>query len=231
MTSSKSKPSLMVPIIVSVILFSAIGTGAYFYLDYQKTQNIAAQENKLKQKKHSEAVEKKRAAIQKLYDEYLNSFITDLDKAMRDYKQSRAALKFIRSPSNFSTPERAQKTHTQLKKGIAPALREKSYDIIDTFSNYDQKVQDDLKNKQSAIEAVFLEKWTAMSREKLVAYINFFEKEEKIIRAHEDLVDFYYAKSQAYTVDLTTNKFVFKRPSDRKKASFYENKVDVLITE
>ncbi len=208
-----------------VSIFSGISS-----LYYYKTQQRIEYKKLLSEQLHikKENKEKKRAEITSLFDGYLNSFTTELRTKAELYKENRKVLKEIISPYNFETPEYSKENYFLFKNILAPSLRAKSSAIIGVFQKYTDKINYDLQNKDNKIEQFFLNKWQEMSHNQLTKYVNFFAKEDELIQAYDEIITFYYVHSNLFSVDVESNKFIFKRKKDREKEKILRDTIKEL---
>ena len=229
MTSSSSKQSKH-NLIIAVIIFLLFTTGGATYYVYHQQQTAlkAKAEQERIAAENKEKKDKTRLEIQKLFDLYLNNFKNELHEKAKSYKKARNILKEIKNPYNFETPEYAKENYTLFKKTIAPSLRQKASDIINTFDIYRKKVEANLKDKDNELQQDFLKKWKDMNQQQLTKYVDFFSKEEDLVQAYDDLITFYYVHSRLYEVDIEKNQFNFSRKEDEKKASELLERVKTL---
>lgn len=220
-SNKKQKPDNTTNLFFALIFLALIiGGGAAFYIQKQHIQAKQLGAAELKQRKEE------KAAIQVLFDNYLNDFKADLSAKAKIYKESRSVLKDIKSPYNFETPEYAKENYDLFKNSVAPSLRGQADGIMEIFQNYDKKIKEDLGNSEDATQEVFFEKWTEMAHEQLDKYIDFFVKEDELIQAYDDLITFYYTHSNRYTVDVEKNEFFFGREEDGRKAAELLKRID-----
>lgn len=216
-----------IAILLLIAFIISGGAGAYMYKT-AKTMRIQAAQEELRIKE--EAREQRKKEIQVLYDAYLNDFTQDLRDKTENYKKSRKFLSDISSPYNFETSDLAKENYTLFTQELLPALRKQINDIIALFDQYEQKLKTDVAQDDSDIKNIFLDQWIEMSQEQLMSYVDFFAKEDLILSAYNELVTFAYVHSMVYSVDLETNRFIFKREKDEKKYNALIKKIKDLKT-
>ncbi|GEM_PF-5503561 len=203
-------------------IFLLLLFGSNIYIKHKNQQNkLHAQQ--LKFAAEQEVII--RAELDNLFDVYLYNFKTDLKKAAALYKGSRKVLKEILSPYNFETPEYTKENYFFFKDHIAPDLRRKSADIIDIFQKYTDRLKEDIENKNSNIGQKFLLKWQKMSNAQLGNYVIFFTKEEQLIQAYEEIIEFYYIHSKRFSFDIENNTLLFDKKEDKDKEQYLLQKI------
>ncbi len=202
------------------LLCGTVLLAGFLYINHKNQQK-----QKQEQRIAAELEARERADLDALFDIYLNDFKADLKKHATAYKGSRRVLNEIISPYNFETTEYAKENYYFFKDYIAPDLRNKSAEIINLFQQYTVKLKNDLKNKNSAIEKKFLLKWQDMGKAQLEKYIDFFTKEEQLIQAYENAIEFYYTHSKRFSLDLENNKLMFDNENDKEKEAALLNKI------
>ncbi len=166
--------------------------------------------------------------LNKLFKKYLNDFRNDLSKQAKSYKESRLLLNEILSPINFETPEYSKENYYFFRNYIAPNLRKKSDNIINIFEKYNNQLNKDFKNFDNNITKIFFEKWKKMSHEQISKYIDFFIKEEEIIKAYEDIIKFYYIHSNLMKFNEEKNELIFTKKEYKIKEQILLSKIEDL---
>ena len=213
--------------IIIFLVFATASLSAAFYahhLHKQKQAALHAEQIKLAQEER----EAKRAALQILFDDYLNAFKNELKEEAKLYKQNQKVLKEIASPLNFETPEYTKENYTLFKEELAPSLRAQSNKIIGVFEKYTTKIKENLQDSDNETQTIFLEKWQEMSQAQLTHYVDFFTKEEQLIQAYEELITFYYVHSNLFSIDTKNNIFQFVREKDEEKEAELRQKISDL---
>ena len=216
------------PMKISFILISIAVFCAIFYRAY--IVDVRHNEQKLEQQKIYELAEQKKdhGEISALFELYLDNFKSDLKIKAKEYKNNRMLLKKIFSPYNFETAEYTKENYDLFKTHVAPDLRGKAGEIINIFDDYQKKIAHDLGSKNSEISQLFLSQWQEMSRDQLSNYIDFFTKEEQLIQAYEELIEFYYVHSNLFKVDMEKNEFIFEREQDKETEAILREQISVL---
>lgn len=212
-------------IIISALLIIAI-TGGYYKIQIDKQAIIKEQNQKIEVEKIREQTEKDE--INRLFDQHINNFKTELKLHASEYKKSRLVLKEIFSPHNFETKEYTKEIYLLFKNDVAPNLRIKADEIINIFVKYKDFLQTDISNQDDNIQKLFLLKWQEASQVQLSKYIEFFTKEEELIQAYEELITFYYIHSNLFSVDIKNNIFLFDRDEDKSTETKLKNKIYTL---
>ena len=216
--------------IYGLVLLLIAGGALAYYIDLENKKEIQRQhEAQLAEiQKQKEAALQKRKELQELYDTYLNEFTDALKAKAKEYKKTRLILKDIVSPYNFETAKFAKENYNLFKRDVAPSLRIKAADIIESFITYREKIEADLSDEDGDIQETFLNKWMEMQQKQLAQYVEFFSREEDLIQAYDDLITFYYTHSRLYTIDLDENIFVFKREEDQATQEKLLRRIETL---
>ncbi len=174
-----------------------------------------------------EAIVKKerQQQINQLFDLYLNDFKYELEEAVETYKNSRKILSEMLNPDNFETPEYTKESYSFFNSHLAPDLRNKSDLVINVFQKYKNRVTKDLYGEDDEIKSIFLLQWEKMSYEQLSNYVDFFEKEEELIQAYEELLQFYYVHSAFFSYDAQADALMFDREADQEKEKILQEKI------
>lgn len=160
-----------------------------------------------------------RAALQHLFDTYLNALTADLRQRAEHYAKQRRVLKDVIAPYNFETAAYAQENYTLFSTHIAPSLRQSADDIINLFGQYKAKLHHDLHDAESETAHIFAIKWQDMTTQQLSHYVDFFMQEDRRLRAYDDLLTFYVTHHNAYTIDAQHNTITFNDPKDHTTES------------
>lgn len=201
------KNRIIALLVASVLL--AVGTGAGFYMLKKKEQDAELQEIR-EQARLEEVRALHRMALYKKFETILNAFIADFSKQISTYKKHRSILKEILLPYNFETPEYAKESYETFHNEIAPSLRREAISVMDVFASKRKDVKSLLKSEPPEDSATILDEWKKMETEKVQIYIDFFDSEDALLKAYDDLLKFYYVQSNFYTVDRNTGVMEFK---------------------
>ncbi|MBI1300904.1 MAG: hypothetical protein GC137_04505 [Alphaproteobacteria bacterium] len=219
-------------LIGSILVVAAIaGVLAYQgFKSYQKEQRL---EQERQEKLELQEKQEKYAKIQVLFNRYLNDFKADLEGSVFTYKKNYAVLKQVFSAYNFETSDYAKETHRVFHVDIMPALQKQADSTLNIFKKYEERIQDELKKDMpddefGEIQKLFYERWSQMNKEQLENYTDYFERQEKILNAYSELMNFYLKTVNYYDVDLEKNIFVFKREEDRQKEQTLKAKIEEL---
>lgn len=193
--------------IAFVLLSGAIlGSIAYFYVDYLKQEKI-----RLEKAEQAAAHEK---AFAKEFEDLLNKFLHDFRNATREYKAQRAVLRELASPYNFESPEYAAETYTLFQNEIAPSLRASSKEAIAIFDNTSKQIELSLSKENESVHLKLSKVWNEVKDKNIKVTIRFFQTEDKLLTAYENLFKFYYTRSKFFTLNKETGDIVFKRKKD-----------------
>lgn len=210
--------------IVLAIITILLGSIYWLYFNHAPENIEPPQQKTVETSNYNES----NAEIEALFELYLDQFKEELKVKAKEYKKSRSLLKEIFSPYNFETPEYTKENYTIFKEQITPNLRGKSGEIINIFERYQKIITENLGNKDSEISKLFLSQWQEMSRKQLGNYINFFTKEEQLIQAYEELMEFYYVHSNLFKVDIENNEIIFERAQDKETETILREQIKVL---
>ncbi len=199
-----------------IILFSigAIAVSGFLVYEHEQKQQRIEQQRILEEKHAKEERKKIKAELQALFDVYLNDFKIEIQKKTREYKEARKALKDIITPLNFETPAYAKESFDVFKEVIKPSLQKQADDLISIFEKYRTKIREDIEQKDSDATQEFISQWKEKSDEQLSKFIDFLAKETNVIQAYDELITFYYSRSNLYTVNKDLKIFIFNRDED-----------------
>lgn len=221
---SKTHKKLFTLFIFAAALAAACGG----YIYYEQKQQARLEAERIRAEKIAERKETIKR-IQSLFDDYLNEMLAELRQKTTLYKQNKTLLARLINPINYTTAEYAKENYTIFIEDIAPSLRKQSEEIIGIFQTYKNKLDSDIADSDDQIKQHFKEKWeTEIGQKQMRDYIQFFMKEEKLLRAYEQLIKFYYVYSKRYSVDEEENTFVFANEKDANIHMLLREQLDTI---
>ncbi len=161
----------------------------------------------------------------KKFERFLNRFLKNFASEVREYKEFRRVLKEFKSPVNLENTTFAKESYDMFRQEIAPALRKKAHAVMLVFQDANEQVDillmDQPKDTQERLKQV----WKQMEYEHVHALVGFFESEETLVQAYEDLLKFYYVHSKNYTVS-TAGKIIFTKDAYAEKEKALLKRID-----
>ncbi len=151
----------------------------------------------------------------KTFEDFLNGFLGQLTKNVRDYKKDRRILKEVLNSFNLEGTSNIEKSYKVFREEIAPMLRKKRHDIIDIFKREDERILVLLEKQPKQTQEKIIKQWKDIKNEHLSGLIDFFELEEQLIQAHEKILKFYFVHSKLFRVDLQSGKIIFSQEKYR----------------
>lgn len=204
-----------------VLCTSFLCAGGYFYhLHIYEIEKLRIQEtHRLQQeaKRLEDIKAQKDAEFQKIVNRYLSDFTKELEAKMRNYKKNRKMVRELINPLNHETPEYSKDSYDHFTKVLMPYLREQSSHVINTFQHYKIALDTELVNESTERRERFQRQWDEMMKKQLDQYIAYFIKEDKVLAAYQDLIEFYYVHSKLIAIDFEEDAFLFKRKQDEIK--------------
>lgn len=148
-------------------------------------------------------------AFAKEFEAFLNNFLKDLAKETAQYKKDRRILKEAIDPYNLIGTENAEQSYRVFRTEIGPMLRKKGEKLIGLFAKSEKVVQGLLADQSPAAKDKLFSAWKDLEKQHMNGLLDFFENEDRLIAAHEELLKFYFVHSKLYTVDMDTGAIVF----------------------
>jgi hypothetical protein len=215
MIATKNKYMMMGVIALGLVCLG--GGGFVLVQEYQKSQ---AEQAALK------AIEEERAAAAQEYEDLLNAFIKDMATQAGAYKIQRKVLREIARPYNFEKPEYAKESYEEFMSEIAPGLRRQAIQVMNVFDIFGAKLELASMDKPAEMKDYINQKWQEMKSDTGKNYISYFEKEEVILKAYEELLRFYFVKSK--TLKATEAEVTFENPEDKAQEQVLLKKIEEL---
>lgn len=156
-------------------------------------------------------------AFAKEFETFLNNFLKELAKETAQYKKDRRILKEAIDPYNLIGTDNAEQSYRVFRTELGPMLRKKGERIIGLFAKSETVVQGLLADQTKASKDKLFSEWKALEKQHLNGLLDFFEKEDQLITAHEELLKFYFVHSKLYTVDMETGAIVFSNDKYRAR--------------
>lgn len=156
-----------------------------------------------------EAPQAPEVAFAKEFETFLNNFLKELVKETAQYKKDRRILKEAIDPFNLIGTENAEQSYRVFRTEIGPMLRKKGEKLIGLFAKSEKVVQGLLADQPPAAKEKLFSAWKDLEKQHMNGLLDFFENEDKLIAAHEELLKFYFVHSKLYTVDMDTGAIVF----------------------
>ena len=166
----------------------------------------------------------------KKFERFLNRFLRDFTLEVREYKKFRGVLKEFKSPVNLENTEFAKESYDMFRQGIAPELRKKAHAVMLVFQDANEQVDILLMDRPKETQERLKKVWKQMEFEHVHALVGFFESEERLIKAYEELLKFYYVHSKNYTVN-SAGKVIFTKNSYAEMEAVLLGKIDSIKAE
>ncbi|MCB1782723.1 MAG: hypothetical protein KDI13_01890 [Alphaproteobacteria bacterium] len=218
----------MLKTILPVILAGALGIGAYFgYTEYNRRQEEIRQQHESEEQARKEHD----LALEKSFETVLNDFLKEFRDKAADYKEQRFLLMEITEPINFETPQYAADNFNLFKNHLAPTLHKNAIEVMGVFDSYGKKVQALLASEPKETQDKIWGEWQNMRARQVDVYIKYFEQEDRLIAAYEELLKFYYQRANMYHYDKKSDKLVFSMPPDREVERGFYQKIERIKEE
>lgn len=147
------------------------------------------------------------------FSSLLDEMVKKLANRATDYRQQRLVLQETLHPVNFETPDNAKESYRVFVHEVVPLLNRSADSVMAVFAEYDKKMEKLLGTAPDDLRTEIAAQWEEMRTTQLSDYVAFFEKEDRIIAAYQDLLKFYAQHSASYTVNVETESFVFNNTS------------------
>lgn len=214
------KPNLHLIYALTVLL--AVGcAGTSYFLQ----QNFSIKEAALAEQRQREELYKTQ---KKIYDNLTANLLRQLAEKAREYKQQRKILREIIKPDNFTSQENADKIYIFFKEELTPELRNKAASVIEVFITNKEKIHKQIQDDKGEVKEEFQKSWKNIEDAQIKDYVDFFEKEEELLRAYEDLIAFYCTRVKMFSVHPQTGRTAFKRKEDAIQEKILINKINTL---
>lgn len=164
----------------------------------------------------------------KEFETFLNNFLKELSKEIRQYKKDRRILKEAVDPFNLIGTQNAEQSYRVFKEEIAPLLKKKSERVMGVFERANTVVKALLTDKPEDTQSVLMAEWEALEKVHMSKLLDFFENEDRLINAHEELLKFYFIHSKLYTVDMDSGEIIFNSEKHREKEKAILDKINKI---
>ncbi|MDH5722490.1 MAG: hypothetical protein OEY94_04100 [Alphaproteobacteria bacterium] len=223
-------------IFIFIIIFILIcGFGGFIlYQKHAQKQQLTAQhiaEEKVQSSAVNQASLEERKERYKKFEIILNGLLRDVGTQAKLYKKQRNVLKEILDPYNFKTPNDAAQSYKAFVEIIMPGLRNQADNVMGVFDTYQTHVEETLKDIPDEKKEVFLRKWNTMIKDKIEEFILFFQKEEKILEAYKNLLEFYYKNSNTYVFKEENEKIIFLDEHAKTKETALTLEIQTLLSQ
>lgn len=151
--------------------------------------------------------------LEQRFVDFLNDFLRDVNKGMVEYKKERQALVQALGPANLRDPAYVEENYLFVQT-VIPSLRQRMADVIKIFEDAEMEVDALLLNQPPDIQKKVLDKWKEMKQRHGEAFISYFELENELLTAYDNLMAFYNSRKGAFEVDLNSRTVIFKDPAD-----------------
>lgn len=202
--------------IAFLLMLLCAGMGYFVYFSYLSHQEMRKEMSELKrhmQEKSREETE----AVSQLQKTHIEEFKKDFESTFKDYKEYTNLWREIIKPENFSTVEYAKENYELFKNDIEPTIRKKANKLLRVFPDYNSKLKAIVSEDSTDAEKRFMAEWAEMHDTHLNRMIDLLSKDEELLQAYGELIEFYYTHSKLYNVDSKSEEFIFKRDVDEKK--------------
>ena len=156
---------------------------------------------------------------EKQFEDFLNSFLDELQIKMMAYNNKRKIARDLIKPENVRTPEYLQENSKMLQE-ISAEMNTDMDNIIQTFKQADRDIKDLVNISISGDKDVILQKWETVREKQLETYMAFFIHEKELLTEYRELFNFYFSLGQNLQVDVTNNELIV---SDSIKRTQYES--------
>ena len=218
-----SRYRVLISALLAVLFVSGVTFGYAAYRAHQHQEMLRQEQIK---KEH--AIAQQRREVLDAFGVIVNDLVKTLAKQAGAYRKKRIILFHSVEPINFETPDYAKESYQMFLQSVVPSLRASADEMISTFARADKKAEEALTRMPEDMRDDLRQKWKNMTRAKMDAYISFFEKEDKLIEAHRDLIKFYVTHSQHFTISDDLKTVVFDDQKDAKREKELKNAIKLL---
>lgn len=209
--------------IACLVVVSASAVGYSFYKAHQKEL----------QRLENEKVERARQEHEKRETEdkfilQIKEFSQTITKRVNDHNKQMIVVKESIKPYNYEKTEFATENYKFFSNEIIPLLHKSADAVISTFEEYDTKIKEQLKSAPPEILPRLRQEWTILRNTQMENYISHFKQQEKIVRAHQELLKFYAKNFLYFEYNPDTDLLEFDEPEMAAQEKALKEKISSL---
>ena len=169
-------------------------------------------------------------SFEQQFEDVLNTLLRKTAEKAGDYKMRRRVLAELVKPENLITPEYIQENHEMVQE-LVPELRSTMEEIMGAFSRADMAVKTLVRGQTPEQSSAVLKEWARLKADQAGAYILFFETEDGILSAYEELMALYFDTQGRFALDAETQEMVFEHPQDELNIQAKRRALQALLQE
>lgn len=166
-------------------------------------------------------------ALQEQFADFLKIFLDDVEKGMKAYRDERRVLVDALRVENLREPAYVDENYALVKK-IIPSLQDKMDYVASIFEAAEIRVNELLTNQPEDIRLAALQKWDELKHTQGKVYADYFTVETALLKAYEDLIEFYLVKKGQYSFNIETGEMEFKNADDAAQEKRLRQDIKVL---
>lgn len=182
------------------------------------------QQLEIKKYEHNQEIKKKKDAEDK-FTQTLKEFVETLTQRVNDYNKQMIVVKESVKPFNFEKTEFASENYTVISKEIIPMIHKSADSVMSTFEEFDKTIKKHLQTAPPDLAAQLETEWAKLRKEQMENYIAHFTHQEKIVRAHQELLKFYAKNFLYFEYNADTDTLDFDEPEMASQEKVLKDKI------
>ena len=138
--------------------------------------------------------------MDKKYEDFLNAFIKNVGEKTAAYKARRAVMADLVKPENLKNPKYVEENEVMMRS-LSVELNKQMDDIMRAFKDADIEMNKMTTGRPEAERKNTLQAWDNLKERQGQSYVALFTAEEDIIKAYQNLMDFYYERRGIFVYD------------------------------
>jgi len=210
-------------LLVLALLATLAGGGYILQQNYlQKQMEIQQAEEEAARLRVEEAREAQ--ALKVAFDEFLESFLQNLEEEAEVYKKRRTVLLGLAKPSNMRAPEYIEE-NARLADSTFMALQLQMDKILGLFKAADEQAQPLIAQFEEVEAEAVRASWRDLQETQAEQFMNYFKKDQDVLLVYRDLIEFYDAKKDVLNVDVISERVVFDSLEDQEHEALLRGKI------
>lgn len=209
--------------IVCLVFLSASAVSYSFYVSHQKELQRLEYEKAERTRQENEKRETEEKFVLQIKE--LAKTIT---QRVNDYNKQMIVVKESIKPYNYEKTEFATENYKFFSNEIIPLLHKSADVVIATFEEYDTKIKEQLKSAPPELLPRLRQEWTILRNTQMENYISYFKQQEKILRAHQELLKFYAKNFLYFEYTPETDLLEFDEPEMAEQEKVLKEKIASL---
>lgn len=202
------KKKLSIAVLIVFMAVVGIFAGHYFY---ERDVSELTTETVLNPQEDTSAKKLKE------FEDALNEFLQTIASDVQIYKNNRKMLVSLVQPENIRNSSYIEENQA-LASDTVESLQAQMDKIMNQFAQTDKKMTALAHNFDEAGRTEIIRRWQFLRDENSKKLVSYFESDQKILEAYNELLQFYARKREAMSVDVANKKIMFTNPEDQKVA-------------